>query len=143
MLAQLEQLRARIASGRRAPAARGRHMLLILGLDGATLDLVEPWAADGTLPNLARLMRDGAWGRSRRPAGGDLPELDDVHDRREPGPPRRVRFHPPRAGEYRVRFVNATFRKARTVWRLLSDAGRRVSVLGLPGPIRPNRSTAT
>ena len=32
-------------------------MLLILGLDGATLDLVEPWTADGTLPNLARLLR--------------------------------------------------------------------------------------
>ena len=38
-------------------------MLLILGLDGATLDLVEPWIAEGHLPNLARLRGAGAWGR--------------------------------------------------------------------------------
>ena len=36
-----------------------------------------------------------------------------------------------------MRFVNATFRKAPTIWRLLSDAGRRVSVLGLPGTYPP------
>jgi predicted AlkP superfamily phosphohydrolase/phosphomutase len=40
-------------------------------------------------------------------------------------------------GAYRVRFVNGTFRKAPTVWRLLSRAGRRVSVLGLPGTYPP------
>ena len=38
-------------------------MLLIVGLDGATLDLIEPWASDGTLPHLAGLLRQGAWGR--------------------------------------------------------------------------------
>ena len=38
-------------------------MRVVLGLDGATLDLVESWAADGTLPNLARLLRQGAYGR--------------------------------------------------------------------------------
>src|SRR5262249_40811898 len=41
------------------------------------------------------------------------------------------------SGAYRVRFVNATFRKARTVWGLLSDAGQRVSVLGVPGTYPP------
>src|SRR5262249_47625892 len=38
---------------------------------------------------------------------------------------------------YRVRFVNATYRKAPTVWKLLSEAGRRVCVLGLPGTFPP------
>ena len=39
--------------------------LLVVGLDGATLDLIAPWAADGRLPALARLMRAGAWGPLR------------------------------------------------------------------------------
>ena len=30
--------------------------LLIIGFDGATFDLIRPWAAEGYLPNLARLM---------------------------------------------------------------------------------------
>jgi predicted AlkP superfamily phosphohydrolase/phosphomutase len=40
-------------------------------------------------------------------------------------------------GTYEVRFVNSTFRKAPTVWKLLSDLGRRVCILGLPGTYPP------
>lgn len=41
------------------------------------------------------------------------------------------------SGSYRIRFVNATFRKAPTVWGLLSSAGKRVAVLGVPGTYPP------
>jgi predicted AlkP superfamily phosphohydrolase/phosphomutase len=36
--------------------------IFIIGLDGATFDLIEPWARGGFLPNLARLMQDGSRG---------------------------------------------------------------------------------
>src|SRR4029453_2158053 len=36
--------------------------LLVIGLDGATFDLVARWAAAGELPALARLMAAGTWG---------------------------------------------------------------------------------
>ena len=39
--------------------------LLVIGLDGATLDLVRPWAAEGRLPVLRGLMQRGTWGRLR------------------------------------------------------------------------------
>jgi len=39
--------------------------LLVIGLDGASLDLVRPWADEGRLPVLAALMKRGAWGRLR------------------------------------------------------------------------------
>jgi predicted AlkP superfamily phosphohydrolase/phosphomutase len=35
---------------------------MIIGLDGATWDVLEPWIQDGTLPHLARLRRNGSWG---------------------------------------------------------------------------------
>jgi predicted AlkP superfamily phosphohydrolase/phosphomutase len=113
-------------------------MLLILGLDGATLDLVEPWIADGTLPNLARLQRRGAWGRlaSTVPAA-TFPSWTTFMTGVNPGRHGIFDFTRRDAGGYSVRFVNATFRKARTVWRLLSDAQRRVSVLGVPGTYPP------
>jgi predicted AlkP superfamily phosphohydrolase/phosphomutase len=34
--------------------------LLVIGLDGATFDLLVPWAESGRMPNLARLMADSA-----------------------------------------------------------------------------------
>ena len=113
-------------------------MLLILGLDGATLDLVEPWIAEGRLPHLARLRRDGAWGRlaSTVPAA-TFPSWTSFMTGVNPGRHGVLDFTRRERGEYRVRFVNATYRKAPTIWRLLSDAGRRVSVLGLPGTYPP------
>lgn len=39
--------------------------LLIIGIDGATFDLLLPWAGDGSLPNLARLVHTGAHGPLR------------------------------------------------------------------------------
>jgi predicted AlkP superfamily phosphohydrolase/phosphomutase len=36
-----------------------------LGLDGATLDLIRPWASEGHLPVLDRLMRRGVTGELR------------------------------------------------------------------------------
>ncbi len=43
--------------------------LLVIGLDGATFDLLEPWAESGRMPNLARLMATSARAivRSTRP----------------------------------------------------------------------------
>ncbi len=113
-------------------------MLLILGLDGATLDLVEPWAADGTLPNLARLMREGTWGplASTIPPA-TFPGWTTFMTGVNPGRHGIFDFTRKEPGAYRVRFVNGTYRKAPTVWNLLSSAGRRVTVLGLPGTYPP------
>jgi predicted AlkP superfamily phosphohydrolase/phosphomutase len=113
-------------------------MLLILGLDGATLDLVEPWVADGSLPNLGEMMRRGAWGRlaSTIPPA-TFPSWTSFMTGVNPGRHGIFDFTRREPGAYRVRFVNGTFRKAPTIWRLLSQAGRKVSVLGLPGTYPP------
>ena len=36
--------------------------ILVIGLDGATLDIIEPWAKEGKLPVIARMMENGAYG---------------------------------------------------------------------------------
>jgi predicted AlkP superfamily phosphohydrolase/phosphomutase len=37
--------------------------IVIIGLDGCTLDVLKPWAEEGILPNFASLMQGSAWGR--------------------------------------------------------------------------------
>ena len=37
--------------------------ILVIGLDAATMDLIEPWAAAGDLPAIARLMEEGVCAR--------------------------------------------------------------------------------
>ena len=37
--------------------------ILVIGLDGATFDILSPLMDKGYLPNLAGIMDGGAWGR--------------------------------------------------------------------------------
>src|SRR5579862_1133306 len=98
-------------------------MLLIIGLDGATWDLLDPWIAQGRLPQLARLRAAGVWGplASTVPPA-TLPSWATFMTGVNPGKHGIFDFTRREFGTYDVRFVNATFRKAPTVWRLLSDA---------------------
>ncbi len=107
--------------------------ILVVGLDGATLDLIKPWAAEGFLPTLNRLMRDGAHGvlRSTLPpmtapawtsfATGTNPGRHGLYDwvSREPG-------------SYRFSPVTALDSQAPTIYSLLSQAGRRICALNVP-----------
>lgn len=42
-----------------------RTKCVIVGLDGATFDLITPWVREGYLPNLGRLMEQGVYGYLR------------------------------------------------------------------------------
>src|SRR5215469_16060592 len=48
--------------------------VMVLGLDGATWDVLEPMIQEGVLPNLARLREQGAWGA----LGSVFPPLSPV-----------------------------------------------------------------
>jgi predicted AlkP superfamily phosphohydrolase/phosphomutase len=113
-------------------------MLLIVGLDGASLDLARQWAHAGTLPNLRRVFAEGVSGplRSTLPPA-TFPAWTTFMTGVNPGRhgifdfARRVR------GRYAIEFINGSFRKAPTVWRRLSEAGKRVAVFGVPGTYPP------
>lgn len=113
-------------------------MLLIFGLDGATWDLADPWIAAGELPNLARLRAEGTSGTlwSTTPPV-TFPAWTTFTTGVNPGKHGIFDFTRREAGTYDVRFVNSTFRKSPTVWRIMGEAGRRVCVLGVPGSYPP------
>jgi len=113
-------------------------VFLIIGLDGATVDLVEPWARQGLLPNLASLMERGAWGRLQAPMPPvTFPSWTTFMTGVNPGRHGIFDFTRRVDDSYAVRFVNSSFRKAPTLWRMLSDAGKRVCSLGIPGNYPP------
>jgi predicted AlkP superfamily phosphohydrolase/phosphomutase len=39
-----------------------RDRVIIIGLDGGTFRFLQPLMADGHMPNLKRLVEEGAWG---------------------------------------------------------------------------------
>jgi len=128
-----------VRSGRGEGLVRTRRPpILVIGLDGATLDLVRPWATAGRLPNLATLMEAGTWGplRSTLPAA-TFPAWTSFMTGANPGRHGIFDFTARVPDTYRVRFVNATFRCAPTIWRVMSEAGKRVVSIGMPGTYPP------
>lgn len=107
--------------------------LLILGLDGATFDLVHPWVREGLLPTFAGLLTEGAWGPLRSvPNMNTAPAWTTFMTGKNPGKHGVFWFaeEGERPGE--VRFVSAADRQATSLWRLLSDGGRKVAVVNVP-----------
>jgi predicted AlkP superfamily phosphohydrolase/phosphomutase len=114
--------------------------VLVIGLDGATLDLLGPWIEAGELPNLQRLMRQGAWGTLRT----TLPPISSSSWSSfvtgvNPGKHGLVDFVYPGADSYKVTMINATSRRTRALWNWLNDAGYKVGLLGIPTtyPVEP------
>lgn len=105
--------------------------VLVIGIDGATFDLIGPWAAGGQLPYLAQLMVEGVHG----PLESTLPPVTSpawpsFATGKNPGKHSVFDFIRPLGGQFDL--VNATSIKARTLWQILSDAGRRVGVVNVP-----------
>lgn len=111
---------------------------LLLGLDGATFDLILPWAANGDLPTLAGLLERGTWGplASTIPPAS-LPAWSTLLTGVNPGRHGIFDFTQRLPGQYRVAFLNATHRRRPTLWRLVGQTGRRVAALGFPGTYPP------
>ncbi len=105
--------------------------LLIIGFDGATFDLIRPWAAGGYLPNLARLMADGV----TADLASTLPPVTSpawptFMTGVNPGKHGVFDFIQPHGENFTL--VNSTRIRQPTLWQRLSARGYRVGVLNVP-----------
>lgn len=117
-------------------------MLFVLGLDGATFDLLTPWMAEGHLPTLAKLAHKGATSplTSTSPPvtspawpsfmTGKLPAQHGVYDffRRRPG-----------RNPHHTELINTSHIHSPLFWDYLAEAGHTVGILNVPvtHPPRP------
>jgi predicted AlkP superfamily phosphohydrolase/phosphomutase len=116
------------------------HRLLVIGLDGVPWSLVSQWAREGVMPNLARLIAEGASGdleSTMPPTSG--PAWSSFATGKGPGKTGIFDFLYRRPGTYVFPPVNASMRDGASIWRLASDAGRRVVVVNVPisYPVEP------
>jgi predicted AlkP superfamily phosphohydrolase/phosphomutase len=108
-----------------------KKQLFLIGVDGATMDIIAPLAGEGRLPNFARLMGEGVSGllASTIPcisavawtscSTGTNPGKHGIYDFTERIP-----------GEYAFTVASARGRKASPVWMHLGASGYRVTVVG-------------
>jgi len=110
-----------------------RKKVFIIGLDGATFDVITPLIKDGWMPNLKNLIENGASGslQSTVPpitgptwlalATGIRPERIGFFD-----------FFYRKDSSYRLRGMSSTIYRGRAVWDYLSQIGKKVGILNYP-----------
>jgi predicted AlkP superfamily phosphohydrolase/phosphomutase len=125
------------------PATVGsvQRRVLIIGLDGATFRLLEPWAREGDLPHLAGFMARGAYGelRSTFPALTP-PAWSSFMTGKNPGKHGVYSFRETAAARYESGpLVSANLLQARTLWEIVGEAGLPVGAINVPPsyPVRP------
>jgi predicted AlkP superfamily phosphohydrolase/phosphomutase len=112
--------------------------VLVIGLDGATFDVIHPLAEAGRLPVLSAWMREGTWAplRSTTPAM-TFPAWSSLQTGLAPGRHGLFDFTQKVPGRYRVRFTNASDRRGATIYARTARAGGRVLALGMPATWPP------
>ncbi|MER3543598.1 MAG: hypothetical protein C4311_03085 [Chloroflexota bacterium] len=107
--------------------------VMVIGLDGATFDLMRPWLAEGKQPTIARLIREGAAGEMisvpNMNSGAAWATFATGLNPGKHGVYWLVEYKP---NSYELQPTNALSRHGETIWARLSRRGKRVAVLNVP-----------
>ncbi len=109
------------------------NKVLVIGLDGVPLSLIEGWAKEGLLPTFQQVIEGGATGLLKStvpPTSG--PSWSSFMTGKNPGKTGIYDFLYRREGGYIFPPVNANRRDGKSLWRLLSEEGKRVGVVNVP-----------
>jgi predicted AlkP superfamily phosphohydrolase/phosphomutase len=110
-----------------------KRRAIMIGLDGTPCSLVVRFAEDGTMPNLKRLLAEGAL----KTMTTTIPEISSVAwssfmTGTNPGKHGVYGFLDLKPASYKVYFPNATHVKGDTLWDVLGRRGKRSVVLNVP-----------
>jgi predicted AlkP superfamily phosphohydrolase/phosphomutase len=114
--------------------------LIVLGLDGATYTLLQPWMEAGHLPHLRKIVDTGVSGMLE----SSIPPVTSpawpcFMTGKNPGKHGVAWFRGKRSNSYEEIPLDSTSIDSKTLWEILSEGGRKVAVLNVPVtyPIRP------
>jgi predicted AlkP superfamily phosphohydrolase/phosphomutase len=116
------------------------YKVLVIGMDGATFDLILPWVADNRLPNLASLIQKGtrSFLRSTIPPMTP-PAWTSFFTGKNPGKHGVFDFIELKPGSYDFRFTNGASVQAKSLWSLLSEAHKKVGIVNVPMTYPPEK----
>lgn len=110
-----------------------KKKVLVVGLDGATLGIIKPMIEAGKLPNFSRLMHEGSFG----PLQSTMPPLTPAAwtsfaTGKDPSKHGLYDFELHEGDPKKRKQANSTFVKAKSLWKILTEAGRRSIVIDVP-----------
>ncbi len=109
------------------------NKVLVVGFDGATFDIAGPMLEEGRLPQLAKLIENGSAGtlQSTIPPNSSVAWSSFITGM-NPGGHGVFYFRERVDGSYYRPFISYDSIQAPSIWRILSDQGKRVGVVNVP-----------
>jgi predicted AlkP superfamily phosphohydrolase/phosphomutase len=107
--------------------------ILVVGIDGGTLDLVVPWSQSGELPNFRRLIDGGVYGKLRSTViPSSASAWTSFMTGKSPGKHGIFSFFRLIPGTYKIGITSGKQREGKTLWSILSEAGKKVGISNVP-----------
>ncbi|MEK6635384.1 MAG: alkaline phosphatase family protein [Planctomycetota bacterium] len=107
--------------------------VFVIGIDGATFDLIKPWIKEGRLPNIANIMRNGVHGLLKSTIHPlTAPAWTSFMTGKNPGKHGVFDFIIKVPGSYNVKLVDSRMRVAESLWNILGAKGKKVGVMNVP-----------
>jgi predicted AlkP superfamily phosphohydrolase/phosphomutase len=107
--------------------------VMVIGLDGATFDLIKPWVKEGYLPNFARIMEQGSHGNLMSVIPPlTTPAWASFITGKNPGKHGIFDFAERMDGSYDIRWVTSLSRHGRSLWNIISSHGKKIGAINIP-----------
>lgn len=106
---------------------------VLIGIDGATWNLIKPWVNEDKLSSFKRLMDKGIWGKLE----STIPVLSPaawttIFTGVNPGKHSIFSFVKQKRDSYMIRPISSKDIKSKMVWEYLSQHGRRSVLINIP-----------
>lgn len=112
--------------------------VVLIGLDGGTLELISPWIKQGKLPAFQKMMNHGIYGKLRSTTPYySAPAWVSMVTGVQPGKHGIYDFF--RTDTSTKNIVNSRYRKAPAIWKMLTDEGKRSIIVNVPGTFPPEK----
>lgn len=107
--------------------------LIVIGIDGASPDLMLPWMDQGMLPNFQKIRQNGAFGKlSSVPNQRSAAAWSSFITGTNPGRHGIFDFYERVPQSYDIRFTRTASRDGISFWKYLSKKGKTVIVVNVP-----------
>jgi predicted AlkP superfamily phosphohydrolase/phosphomutase len=107
--------------------------VLIIDLDGATFDLIKPWAKEGILPNFKRIMQEGGTANLQSTTPPITPcAYTSFLTGKSPGKHGVFDFVHREKNSYNLQSVNTNTKKGTAFWKLLNRYGKKTGFINVP-----------
>ena len=106
--------------------------VLVIGLDGATLDIIKPLVEAGRLPTFASFIQEGVWGKLRSTVLPVTPPAwTSFMTGKNPGKHGIFGFFVNSPGKYKTRLITGQDIKAKPFWEYFKDQ-QRIGLVEVP-----------